>query len=383
MAENTRPYTFDRVVRLIIGISVLIIVFMLIRRLSSVLLPFFIALLLAYMLDPLVRFFQFRLRFKYRFLAVATTLLLLAILLSTALYLIIPRIGYEISNAAGIISNYSQGVNVDNFLPVVWQNEIRDFLANLDIQSVMNNESLMEAVKKIAPQFWNVLNGSLSFLLGITVIVIVFLYLVFILLDYEKISEGIKNIVPPKYRSLGSEIFDDIQSGMNRYFRGQALVALIVGILFSIGFSIIGLPMAIVFGLFVGVLNLVPYLQTVAIFPALFLALLQSAQTGQSFLSILVSLIIVFVIVQGTQDLILVPRIMGKVTGLHPAVILLSLSVWGSLMGLIGLIVALPFTTLIISYYRRFVLLETTNRTETSVVAKTETAENHEINADL
>ncbi len=358
MTEKSQPYTLDRVVRLIIGITVMIIIFLMVRRLSSVLLPFFIAMLLAYMLDPVVLFFQFRLKLKFRFLAVAATMLLLISIFTGALLLVAPRITNEFSDIAHIISNYTQDVNVDNFLPVVWQNEIREYLANLNIHTLLADDSLMSALKKITPQLWNVLNSSLSFLFGITVIIIIFLYLIFLLLDYEKISDGIKNIIPPKYRTLGSEIFDDIQSGMNRYFRGQALIALLVGIMFSIGFSIIGLPMAIVFGLFVGVLNLVPYLQTIAVVPALLLVFLQSAQTGQSFLSAFLGLFIVFIIVQGTQDLILIPRIMGKVTGLHPAVILLSLSVWGSLMGFIGLIVALPFTTLIISYYKRFVLRE-------------------------
>ena len=68
------------------------------------------------------------------------------------------------------------------------------------------------------------------------------------------------------------------------------------------------------------------------------------------------AVVIVFVVVQLFQDLFLVPKIMGKVTGLKPAVILLSLSVWGSLMGIIGMIIALPLTTLIVSYYKRWVL---------------------------
>ena len=65
---------------------------------------------------------------------------------------------------------------------------------------------------------------------------------------------------------------------------------------------------------------------------------------------------VVFLVVQGIQDIVLTPRIMGKVMGLRPAVILLSLSVWGSLLGFIGLIIALPLTTLLSSYYRRYVL---------------------------
>ena len=64
----------------------------------------------------------------------------------------------------------------------------------------------------------------------------------------------------------------------------------------------------------------------------------------------------VYVIVQVIQDLFLVPKIMGKTMGLNPAIILLSLSIWGSLFGFIGLIIALPLTTLVLSYYNRYIL---------------------------
>ena len=163
-------------------------------------------------------------------------------------------------------------------------------------------------------------------------------------------------VIPKKYRHFVTELRDDVEAGMNRYFRGQALVAAIVGVLFAIGFSIIGLPLAITMGLFIGLLNLVPYLQTVGFIPVIFLALLQSMETGQSFWWFMLAVFIVFVVVQSTQDLLLVPKIMGKAMGLNPAIILLSLSVWGALFGIIGMIIALPATTLLISYYTRFVI---------------------------
>ena len=153
-------------------------------------------------------------------------------------------------------------------------------------------------------------------------------------------------------------IVQDVKTGMNSYFRGQALIALCVGILFSIGFLIIDFPMAIGLGLFIGLLNLVPYLQTVGFVPTLLLAFIKSQETGQSFWIVTACALAVFAVVQAIQDMILTPRIMGRAMGLKPAVILLSLSVWGSLLGFIGLIIALPLTTLLLSYYRRFVLKE-------------------------
>jgi len=216
----------------------------------------------------------------------------------------------------------------------------------------------MNGIKKLAPQLWDFINGSLDFVLGFAVVIIVFLYLIFILLDFENISASMLGIIPPKYKILITEIISDLDSGMNRYFRGQALIALIVGTLFAIGFSFTGLPMAIIMGLLIGLLTMVPYLKAIALIPCLMLGLLQSVETGQSYGSVLIGIAVVFIVIQSLEDVLLVPKIMGKVTGLNPAIILLSLSVWGSLMGMVGMIIALPMTTLMISYYKRFVLDE-------------------------
>ena len=117
-----------------------------------------------------------------------------------------------------------------------------------------------------------------------------------------------------------------------------------------------GLPLAIIVGLFIGLLNMVPYLQVIGIAPCLLLGLLQAAESGTSYWLILLFIALVFVVVQCIQDLFLVPKIMGNVTGMNPAIILLSLSIWGALLGVTGMIIALPMTTLCISYYKRFVL---------------------------
>jgi predicted PurR-regulated permease PerM len=145
---------------------------------------------------------------------------------------------------------------------------------------------------------------------------------------------------------------------MNSYFRGQGTVAFIVGVLFSIGFLMVGMPMAVGLGMFMGLLNLVPYLQTLGFVPMALLSLLKAADTGENFWWIFFLGFLVVAVVQILQDAVLVPKIMGSAMGLNPAVILLSLSIWGSLLGFIGLIIALPLTTLLISYYRQFILDE-------------------------
>ena len=216
----------------------------------------------------------------------------------------------------------------------------------------------MQAIKQIAPKAWHLLSSTFSVLVSVTIVFVIFLYFIFILLDYEKIASGWLRLIPERYRPFISQLADDVELSMNRYFRGQSLIALCVGVLLAIGFKIINFPLAVTLGLFIGCLNLIPYLQTIGLIPMALLSLLRSAETGENFWILFGLSLLVLGIVQAIQDLYLTPRIMGKAMGLNPAIILLSLSIWGTLLGFIGLIIALPLTTLCLSYYKRFVLME-------------------------
>jgi len=214
----------------------------------------------------------------------------------------------------------------------------------------------MDLINKAASGAWSVVGGTMSVIFSIVSWLIVLLYMFFILLDFNKLSRGFKAAIPAKYRRMALRIFGDVADTMSRYFRGQAAVSFFVGVIFAIEFYIIGLPMAIAFGMFVGLLNMVPYLQLIGFIPAILLAIVKAADTGQSFWLIMLMLIIVFCVVQLIQDTFLTPKIMGKVMGLNAAIILLSLSIWGSLLGMLGMIIALPLTTLLLTYYQRYVI---------------------------
>jgi predicted PurR-regulated permease PerM len=354
----SKPFTLDRVVRLIIGLCILVFLFIVIERLSNVLLPFLISWLIAYLLQPIVKFFQVTLKLKRRGLAVAATLLLFFSILIGMGWLLIPMILDELIKLMNLTVIYAKEIDTNSFIPLAWQHSINNYISSMNIQKMLNNENIMSIVKNMAPKIWDILNNSFSYIMGVAVIFVMFIYLVFILLDFENISDSWFKIIPPKYRPIAGEIINDLEIGMNRYFRGQALVASIVGTLFIIGFSIIQLPLAVALGILIGILDLVPYLKVMGIIPAITLGVLHAAESNTSFNTVLISILVVFAIVQIIEDLFLVPRIMGKVTGLNPAVILLSLSIWGTLMGVSGLIIALPMTTLIISYYKRYVLKE-------------------------
>ena len=136
------------------------------------------------------------------------------------------------------------------------------------------------------------------------------------------------------------------------------MVSLCMGIMFCIGFTIIGFPMAIGLGILIGIMDLVPYLHTFALIPTAFLAMLKAADTGQNFWVVFGLAVLVFCVVQVITDMVVTPKIMGKAMGLNPAILLLSLSIWGALLGFLGLIVALPLTTLLIAYWQRYVTRE-------------------------
>ncbi len=357
--------TFDSFIRSITVLCLSVGAVWLLNTLSSVLLPFFIAWLLAYLLYPLVRFIQHRLRLRNRILSIVVALLFVFALLAGFIALIVPPIIKETIHIAELTTLYFHDVMTQTNMSKYIQNVV-DYLSNKNtLVNLVQQSSFIDAMQTVMLQTWNVVSSTVNVALSVLGVFVVLLYMFFILVDYEKICQGWVNLIPAGKRNFASMVVQDVKNGMNAYFRGQSLIALIVGILFSIGFLIIDFPLAIGLGLFIGFLNLVPYMQLFGFIPTILLAILKATETGESFWFIMLCALAVFAVVQLIQDMYLTPRIMGHVMGLNPAIILLSLSIWGSLMGIIGLIIALPLTTLLLSYYRRFILKEVAAEAET------------------
>ena len=349
-----KEITFDRFIRGLIAIAACVGVYWLVNRLSGALLPFLIAWLFCYLVYPIVKFFQHKVGLKNRLLSVFVVLLLIVALIVGICFLVIPPVVQEFATLKEFVVNYITSDGNNTTIPDVVNEFVHEHIDMAAVESYFSADRIGELVKGALPKIWSVVSQSFSLMWGLVAAFMVLVYVLFILKDYELLARGWVNLIPEKYRERVVRLAEDVEDSMSDYFRGQSLVALCVGVLFSIGFVIIDFPLAIGFGLFVGLLNIVPYLQTVALVPTVFLALVKAANTGDNFWWILVAAGIVFLVVQAIQETILIPRIMNKVTGLNPAVILLSLSVWGSLLGLVGMIIALPATSLILSYYRRF-----------------------------
>lgn len=323
------------------------------KNLSEVLLPFLVAWLLAYLIYPIVKFFQYKLKFKYRLPAIITVLLLLAAAIFGILMLVIPSFINELSQLKNVATDFIYNRVKNPTIPTFISDFIREYADENGIINILQNSGIQDIAKSLLEKTWFFAKGTINIVIQIFASCITLMYLFFILLDYERLANEWQTLIPIRWRKRVSALMHDLTEGMNQYFRGQALIALLVGIMFSIGFLIIDFPIAVGFGLFIGMLNLVPYLQLVSLFPMTLLALIKAANTGENFWIILFSALAVTLIIQAIQDFILVPQIMGRRMKLHPAVILLSLAIWGKLLGIIGMIVALPLTTLILGYIKQ------------------------------
>ncbi len=353
-----KEITFDRFIRGLIVLAGVVAAILMVRYLSGVLLPFVVAWAFSYMLYPLVRFLQYKCHLRYRVLCIVIALLAVLVALTGVMMLVVPQTIQQASELIGRAQKYVDTNLANTTLAQSLMTWLRQNFTENEVAQLFRQHEVQTAVETLLAQAWGLITRTYGILVGVLGMLIVLLYTFFLLMDYEKIVNGWSRMVPRQQRPFLQQLVSDVEQGMNSYFRGQSLIAFLVGILFAIGFSIIRLPMAIGLGLFIGVLNLVPYLQILGFLPA-FLCVTMSWLNGDgSFGIILIKMLAVFAVVQGIQDMVLTPRIMGHQMGLSPAVILLSLSVWGALLGFIGLIIALPLTTLCISYYKRYVLKE-------------------------
>ena len=311
----SKEITFDLFIRRAGLVALTLGVFCLVNYLSGVLLPFCVAWLFAYLLYPIVKFVQHKMGVRVRALAIVITMVMVLAVIGGVVYLIIPPMIEQFQKLGDILARWVR--------QTTHTNDLTAYISSWVIASM-----------------------------------ITLLYMFFILLDYEYLTTNWIRIFPKKNRPFWSVLAKDVERELNNYIRGQGLVALCMGVMFCIGFSIMDFPMAIGLGILIGIMDLVPYLHTFALIPTAFLAMLKAADTGQSFWLIFGLAVGLFAVVQLITDMIVTPKIMGKAMGLNPAILLLSLSVWGALLGFIGLIIALPLTTLIIAYWQRYVTKE-------------------------
>ena len=355
----TRTWTLARIMILVRNTVAITVAAALVYYLRGVLFPFFAAFLLAYIVDPLVGWLQKKV--KHRIIAVIIVLLAAALIIAGALRLFIPMVIGEIQNLGVLIvkvfNDSEWSARLETLMPGGLYETVHSLISWDQLASSMQHLDFWKEVQaiasKILPGAWGVLSYTGTIVLWFSGAALIFMYLVFIMLDMPKLRRGVFTLIPDKYADRAISFAKETDVFMGTYFRAQSLVALTVGILYAIGFGIMGLPMGVAFGLFSGALNMIPYLQLTTIPLALLLAVVHALNTGMPFWEVALIVAAIYLVVQVIQDFFLVPRIVGGSMNLPPVGILLSLSVWGKLLGFLGLLVAIPFTCLCLVYIKK------------------------------
>jgi putative membrane protein len=350
---------FDRFVRGLLFLAVITILVLGLRWLSPVLIPFFAAWAIAWILAPVVNFFQHTCRLRSRVLSVLITLALLIGLGCAVAWLIIPPLIDGVTQIKEALLSYLASGHIRNIhLPEWLDHLMQQWLDQGKIQSMLRSDNLTKTIRETLPHVWNMLVSTANLVMSLVGAAFGALYLFFLLLDYDYYTTAWINWLPRTQRNFFRRLSEDLGRNMRGYFRGQALVALSNCVMFTLGFWIIGLPMPLGMGLFVGLISFIPYVQVVGFAPAAVLALMEMSDTGRSFWGLMALVLLVYIVVQVLQDTVFTPHIMGKIMGLSSAMVLLSLSIWSYMAGIIGLIIALPLTTIILAYYKRYILKE-------------------------
>lgn len=345
-------FNLDKTVKLIITLAVLGVMIWLTGILRNVLLPFCLACLLSYIVEPLVEFNQQSLKLKRRGTAVFITIGDGLILLFLLIYIFVPIVSREVEQMMALFKVYGSNLYSIPLIP----EELRSYL-----YGKIDFTSLVEHLEEGKLGSWlnhgeTMISSSIQFIIHSLEWLVTFIYIIFILLDYKRLANGFPGLIPQKFRSSVMQVLSDVKYYMNEYFRSQLLISCCAAVLYCVGFTIVGLPMAIVMGLLVGILYMIPYFQYITVIPVLIICFLTSLDGHFDFWVKIGECGAVYLVSQCICDYILTPKIMGKSLGLNPAIILLSLSVWGTLLGIVGMIIALPLTTLLLVYYKKIII---------------------------
>lgn len=354
-----KHWNLDKVMHFLKILVLFTVGMLLIYYLRGVLFPFFAAFLIAYIVDPIVNRLQKKV--KHRIIAVIIVLLVAGLAIAGALRLFIPLVIGEVQNLgvliAKVFNDSEWAARIEKLMPGGLYETIQSLISWEQLSASMQHLDFWKEVQNIAgkvlPGAWGVLSYTGTIVLWFSGAAVIFMYLVFIMLDMPKLRRGLYSLVPERFQDNAISFAKETDRFMGTYFRAQSLVALTVGTLYAIGFGIMGLPMGVAFGLFSGALNMIPYLQLTTIPLALVLAVVHALNTGMPFWEVALIICSIYLVVQVIQDFFLVPHIVGGSMNLPPVGILLSLSIWGKLLGFLGLLVAIPFTCLCLVYLQK------------------------------
>lgn len=314
-----------------LGLIILVVgIFLLISNLRQIFALFFYTVAIVYILSPVVDFFEGR--GVPRFAAVAISYLIVMLFIALMLIYLIPII---VNQASLFIKEFPAFLESEIKFLSTWRGRL------LELRVPPSAIKLLEqTVDQMRETGFSTLSSAPSFTLNIFSIIFYFIlapFLAFYLLkDLDKVRKTIIELIPRPYQSDAEDILEKVDQALSGFLRGQFLVALAVGILASVILTIIGVDFSIVLGIIIGVLNIVPYFGP--ILGGLIAALVAFFEAPILALWVVLGMLAINI----TDSTLLSPNIMGQQVDLHPVLIAFSLLIGGSLLGLLGIFIAIP-----------------------------------------
>lgn len=325
--------------RLIVGILIAAVAIWFVYLLRQVLTPVFIALLLAYLLDPLMD--RFEQRGVNRTLAILLTGGALILILGMILAFLLVQAQKEILLLYQSLPDYITRIQ-NTAIPFIEEH----FGIHIPVTSAEITEKIKEQIAKINPETLKPLTALLGKITSSTIaligwlvgLLIIPVFLFYFLRDWDVYKARISELLPLAHRAAILEKAEKVDAILGAFIRGQLIVCTILAVLYSIGLLLVGINLAVLIGVSAGVLFIVPYLGTIlGIVAATIMALLEFGFAWQVF-----GAWGVFAVVQFLEGYFITPKIVGRQLGLSPVVVIFSLLVGANLLGIIGMLIAVP-----------------------------------------
>lgn len=345
------PFRKSKLIKIILSLSSIIFALWFLHSISNLLAPFVAALIISYSLNPLVEKMT---RGKItRTIASAIILIVFLLISALAILLLAPPIAAQFSELIRSLPGALRDLQG-------WINVV--LIPKLDTLGIPTNDIQTKLSQELPAKLENLLNTLLNGLSGlfiglsvvltqvVNIILIPFLTF-YILKDFDNLKNLIKDLFPKHSREIVSEYYQKIDELLGSFIRGQLIVSVIHGIVVYIFLSILGVKFAIFLGSIGIVLNIIPYF---GLLVEITLAIIVSLFSGDP--GIQVPLVIIIYLAQNLLETsFIIPKIVGKRIGLHPALLILSLFVFSYFFGFIGMLIALPAMSIILMFFREWI----------------------------
>ncbi|KHO62336.1 permease [Thermoanaerobacter sp. YS13] len=296
---------------------------------KNILSPFFVSALIAYLLNPMVKFFNSK-GFS-NFLSILLVFLIVALVILFFSFYILPLLINEMVIFVKMIPFYTEELqkillqikfNYFSYLPPQFEKVLDKNL------NVLNN--------LFASRVDMAFKSTVAILKDIIDVIIIPIITFYLLKDKNLFKKEIEKVIPAKYHGSFSALLKKIDKILSKYIRAQIYLSIFVAIFTSIGLSLIKVKYAFLIGILAGILNIIPYLGPIlSIVPAVLIGLLDSLSKG--FWALFVCLL-----VQQIENVFITPKIISDSVGLHPITVIFSLIAGEELFGVWGLLLSVP-----------------------------------------